>query len=572
MIINRKEYIMEEGINVTNEVTNEQNKKGGNKKKTIIICIIVLLVIIAAVSIYFFVIRKSDNKENNNNNNEIQNETEIINTNSPYKLTSNGLEPFDLYFMQLENNGKNKVYSPLSIKYALAMLSEGANGATKEQIDNIIGEYSARKYNNSDNMSFANGLFIKDTYQDSIKSSYINTVASKYNADVIIDSFKNADTLNSWISDKTFNLITNITDDISDFDFILVNALAIDMEWVEKIQREHGIYTVKFPHESVDNENRMYGFSVYGLDTADYHRLEFEGVDYEVKSVEIGAIANNYDIINILGEDNIRQTVREAFEQYKSENPGTVYDYSRREITDFDTWFDTYYIKELENNFGHVSSSTDFEFYVDDNTKVFAKDLKEYDGTTLQYIGIMPTNTSLDNFIENMEASDINTLINNLKPMELSSFKEGYITEITGYIPMFKMDYELDLISDLKTLGITSVFDKSAQLSNITSDKAYITDASHSANIEFSNDGIKAAAATIVGGAGDATDPNFDYFFEIPIEKIDLTFDKPFMYLIRDKETGEIWFAGTVYEPIDMAEYEEEYEQYSEQYFNELGW
>lgn len=562
---------MEEGINVTNEVTNEQNKKGGNKKKTIIICIIVLLVIIAAVCIYFFLIRKSDNEENNNNN-EVNNETEVINTNSPYKLTSNGLEPFDLYFMQLENNGKNKVYSPLSIKYALAMLSEGANGATKEQIDNIIGEYSARKYNNSDNMSFANGLFIKDTYKDSIKSSYINTVASKYNADVIIDSFKNADTLNSWISDKTFNLITNITDDISDFDFILVNALAIDMEWVEKIQREHGIYTVKFPHEFVDNENRMYGFSVYGLDTADYHRLEFEGVDYEVKSVEIGAIANNYDIINILGEDNIRQTVREAFEQYKSENPGTVYDYSRREITDFDTWFDTYYIKELENNFGHVSSSTDFEFYIDDNTKVFAKDLKEYDGTTLQYIGIMPTNTSLDNFIENMEASDINTLINNLKPMELSSFKEGYITEITGYIPMFKMDYELDLISDLKTLGITSVFDKSAQLSNITSDKAYITDASHSANIEFSNDGIKAAAATIVGGAGDATDPNFDYFFEIPIEKIDLTFDKPFMYLIRDKETGEIWFAGTVYEPIDMAEYEEEYEQYSEQYFNELGW
>ena len=562
---------MEENINVTSEVTNEPEKKGGKKKKTIIIvCIIVLLVIIAAVSIYFFVIRKSDNKENNNN--EVKHETEIINTNSPYKLTSNGLEPFDLYFMQLENNGKNKVYSPLSIKYALAMLSEGANGATKEQIDNIIGEYSARKYNNSDNMSFANGLFIKDTYKDSIKSSYINTVASKYNADVIIDSFKNANTLNSWISDKTFNLITNITDEISDLDFILVNALAIDMEWVEKIQSEHGIYTVKFPHESVDNENRMYGFSVYGLDIADYHRLEFEGVDYEVKSVEIGAIANNYDIINILGEDNIRQTVREAFEQYKSENPGTVYDYSIREITDFDTWFDTYYIKELESNFGHVSSSTDFKFYIDDNTKVFAKDLKEYDGTTLQYIGIMPTNTSLDNFIENMEASDINTLINNLKPMELSSFKEDYITEISGYIPMFKMDYELDLISDLKTLGITSVFDKSAQLSNITSDKAYITDASHSANIEFSNDGIKAAAATIVGGAGDVTDPNFDYFFEIPIEKIDLTFDKPFMYLIRDKETGEIWFAGTVYEPIDMAEYEEEYEQYSKQYFNELGW
>lgn len=561
---------MEEGINVTNEVTNEQNKKGGNKKKTIIIvCIIVLLVIIAAVCIYFFLIRKSDNEENNNNN-EVNNETEVINTNSPYKLTSNGLEPFDLYFMQLENNGQNKVYSPLSIKYALAMLSEGANGKTKEQIDNIIGEYTARKYNNSDNMSFANSLFIKDTYQDSIKSSYINTVASKYNADVIIDSFRNADTLNSWISDKTFNLITNITDDISYLDFILVNALAIDMEWVEKIQSEHEIYSVNFPHEKANDENYdyMYSFYIYGLNTTDYNRLEFEGVDYEIKSAQIGAIANNYDIINILGEDSIKQTVRETFEQYQEENPGTVKDRYGREISDFDSWFDNYYIKELGSNYGHISSSTDFEFYVDDNTKVFAKDLKEYDGTTLQYVGIMPTNENLDNFIENMNASDINTLINNLKPIELDSFKEGYVTEITGYIPMFKMDYELDLISDLQKLGITSVFDESADLSNITNDNAYITDAKHSANIEFSNDGIKAAAATMVGGAGDATGPFFDYYFEVPIETIDLTFDRPFMYLIRDKETGEVWFAGTVYEPIDISEYEAELEEYMNDYFN----
>ena len=34
------------------------------------------------------------------------------------------------------------------------------------------------------------------------------------------------------------------------------------------------------------------------------------------------------------------------------------------------------------------------------------------------------------------------------------------------------------------------------------------------------------------------------------IEKIDLTFDKPYMFLIRDKETNEMWFVGTVYEPL----------------------
>ena len=36
---------------------------------------------------------------------------------------------------------------------------------------------------------------------------------------------------------------------------------------------------------------------------------------------------------------------------------------------------------------------------------------------------------------------------------------------------------------------------------------------------------------------------------ELNIERIDITFDKPFIYLIRDKNTGEVWFMGSVYEP-----------------------
>ena len=245
----------------------------------------------------------------------------------------------------------------------------------------------------------------------------------------------------------------------------------------------------------------------------------------------------------------------------QTENPGTIYDISGNVIDDFDAWLDEY-IDELDSNYNHVSNTRSSV-----NTKVFAKDLKEYDGTTLQYVGIMPTNEDLSEYIKNMSADSINELLNNLKSIELDSFSNGVITELTGYIPMFKMDYELDLIDNLKELGITSVFDESADLSNI-SDNAYITDAKHSANIEFSNDGIKAAAATMVGGAGAANGPFFDYYFEVPIETIDLTFDRPFMYLIRDKETGEVWFAGCVYEPVDISEYEAELEEYMNDYFN----
>ena len=323
------------------------------------------------------------------------------------------------------------------------------------------------------------------------------------------------------------------------------------MEWVNKIQKEYEDYIVEFPHEKkkYDGYDFSYTFGVYSLNSTDYHGLDFKNVNYKVKSAEIGAVANRYDIVDILGEEHIKQTVLEAYVEYASQNEGPVKDVYNNIITDFDSWFEGY-LERLDSNYGHISSSTDFLFYTDDDTKVFAKDLKEYNGITLQYIGIMPTNTDLDTYINDLDASKVNSLIDNLKSIEINNFNNNVITEITGYIPMFKFEYELDLMNDLKKLGITSVFDNTADLSNITEDNAYITDARHKANIEFSNDGIKAAAATALGGAGN-TGSGFDYLFDVPIEQIDLTFDKPYLFIIRDKDTGEVWFTGTVYEPSE---------------------
>ena len=77
-----------------------------------------------------------------------------------------------------------------------------------------------------------------------------------------------------------------------------------------------------------------------------------------------------------------------------------------------------------------------------------------------------------------------------------------------------------------------------------------IDKAIHQATIELSNDGIKASAATAFGGYGAAHGPYFEHLFKVPVKEIDMTFDKPFMYIIRDKDSGEVWFTGTVYEPI----------------------
>lgn len=540
--------------NFTNNTTNNEKEKlrmeGNQKKKSNSITIVSMILLIAIIFVFvYFVFSK--NKDASSGKIEVENNNQYLS----YRLSGNSLEDFDLYFLQLENEKKNKIYSPLSIKYALEMLKEGANGESREQISNIIGNYSSKKYINSENMSFANALFIKDSFKNSIKDSYVSTLSSKYNAEVVYDSFKTPNVLNSWVSNKTFKLIDSITDDVSNEDFILVNTLAIDMEWVNKIQSETVRYSVDYAHED-------YSKHVGALNTSDYHGLEFSGYSKKAKSVGIAAVANRYDIVNTLGEQNIRDNISKKYQEWLNSDDYEWQSCDPGNDKDVESFVDDY-IKEINEGYKDISSTTDFKFYTDENVKVFAKDLKEYNGTILQYIGIMPKNNSLDNYIKNIKASHINTLINNLKPIELNSFKDGVITEIYGYIPMFKFDYELKLMDDLSKLGITNVFDSNkADLSNLSSSNAYINQASHKANIEFSNDGIKAAAATDVGGAG-AGSCGFDYLYEVPVEKIDLTFDNPYMFIIRDKSSGEVWFAGTVYEPV---EYHGFYEQYMNEY------
>ena len=500
--------------------------------------IILLSVAIVAMAVYF-------KSEKPNTIESKVNNTEITDTKKAFKyaLKGNSLEDFDLRFLQLENERKNKIYSPLSIKYALAMLNEGTEGESKEQILNLIGDYKPNKYVNSANMSLANALFIRDSYKNSVKESFVNNLKNKYNADVEYDSFTSAKKMNSWISNKTLKLIDNMLDDssVNEVDFALVNAVAIDMEWKNKFLENN--YT------ATDYRHEKYSW----MAPKDLLSSDFEGVKNKISGMGIIASVNNYDIVNTLGEDNIRKTVGDAFRKYLNEGDYASYYLEGKNIeTAVKEYLDSY-MEEIEKNYKSVDKNTDFYVYQDEKVKSFAKDLKEYNGTTLQYVAIMPEE-NLDKYISNITAEEINKIIGNLKDInKRENFKEGVITQVVGYIPKFKFDYDLNLIKDLNDMGIKDIFDENkANLKGITDEKAYINQAKHKANIEFTQDGIKAAAATFIGGAG--AGEMFDYLYDVPVEKIDLTFDKPYMFVIRNKETGEVWFAGTVYEPLSLED------------------
>ena len=528
----------------------EEQKKEKKQLKislgTAILLFIIILLITAmvVVAVYF------KNEKPNTGESKVG-DTEVTDTKKAFKyaLKSNSLEDFDLRFLQLENERKNKIYSPLSIKYALAMLNEGTEGESKEQISNLIGDYKPNKYVNSANMSLANALFIRDTYKNSVKENFVNNLKTKYNADVEYDSFTSAKKMNSWISDKTLELIKDMIDDssVSDLNFALINAVAIDMDWKDKF----------LVHDNYENYmNADYQHEKYSwMAPQNLLSSNFEGVKNRISGMGIIASVNNYDIVNTLGEDNIRKTVGDAFRKYLNEDPdgnASYYLEGKNIETAVKEYLDEY-IKEINNNYKMVNKNTDFYVYQDEKVKSFAKDLKEYNGTTLQYVAIMPEE-NLDKYISNITAEEINKIIGNLKDInKRENFKEGVITQVVGYIPKFKFDYDLNLIKDLNDMGVKDIFDENkANLKGITDEKAYINQAKHKANIELTQDGIKAAAATFIGGAG--AGEMFDYLYDVPVEKIDLTFDKPYMFVIRNKETGEVWFAGTVYEPLSLED------------------
>ena len=358
-------------------------------------------------------------------------------------------DDFSLEFLKMENNKKNTIYSPLSIKYALNLLNEGANGNTKTQIEKVIKNLKLTPYKNIDNvLSFANGVYIRDSYSKDVKSDYINSVKNKYNAEIKYDQFKNASNINKWIEEKTFGKIKNmISDNIvtnPNTKMILLNALAIDMEWETPFERE--------------------GTSSKEFNLADGNKM----------------------------------------------NAATVF---------------------LE------TTSKSISYYKDSDITSIQMDLKKYDNTELEFIAIMPEK-NLDDYVKKTTIKDINKILENSKKASDAG------TKVIIRIPRFSFNYELKLKEDLVKLGIEDAFDRQkADFTNMTDDiqGLYVSDALHNANIDFSEKGIKAAAATAMVMLAKASRPTK--------EPIRIEIDKPFLCMIKDKNTDEVWFVGTVYEP-----------------------
>ena len=137
-----------------------------------LLIIAILSALVTATVIIGFGSNSSDTSKDISAANKVLEDTVVEKTETPVekteKVSDENIYSMDFNFLKAKNEEENKIYSPLSIRYALNMLKNGSKGTTKDQITNLITDRALTKYNSNANLSLANALFVRDTYENSI--------------------------------------------------------------------------------------------------------------------------------------------------------------------------------------------------------------------------------------------------------------------------------------------------------------------------------------------------------------------------------------------------------------------
>jgi serpin B len=110
-------------------------------------------------------------------------------------------------------------------------------------------------------------------------------------------------------------------------------------------------------------------------------------------------------------------------------------------------------------------------------------------------------------------------------------------------LPKWDIETRVELSTILAALGMPTAFTDQADFTGMTTDEQLLIGfVIHQANITVDEAGTEAAAATAVGIETTAAP-------EPEPEPILMTVDRPFLYALRDRETGAVLFLGRVTSP-----------------------
>jgi serpin B len=151
-----------------------------------------------------------------------------------------------------------------------------------------------------------------------------------------------------------------------------------------------------------------------------------------------------------------------------------------------------------------------------------------YDGGELSMVILLPSPGQFESFEGLLNAQRVRAIMESLERRQVA---------LT--MPKFEFESGFSLKETLMTMGMPVAFSGKADFSGMTGNRGlFIADVIHKAFVSVDEAGTEAAAATAVVMRESAM-----------LVEVEINIDRPFIFLIRDIETGTILFLGRVLNP-----------------------
>ncbi|WP_157447073.1 serpin family protein [Cytophaga aurantiaca] len=169
-----------------------------------------------------------------------------------------------------------------------------------------------------------------------------------------------------------------------------------------------------------------------------------------------------------------------------------------------------------------------FNYYHDDYSQVLEM---PYKGNELSIIIVLPKEKyTLADIIENMSAQTF------------GDYRFGLAEQkVNVYLPKFTFAADFELSNELKQMGLTDPFTYGADFSGVAPKGLFISKVVHKTFIAVNEKGSEAAAVTSVS-----------MIRSVEAKPIEFNANKPFLFLIVDKQTETILFMGSVVNPTEV--------------------
>jgi serpin B len=152
-----------------------------------------------------------------------------------------------------------------------------------------------------------------------------------------------------------------------------------------------------------------------------------------------------------------------------------------------------------------------------------------YDGGALSMVILLPRAGQFEAFEESLNAEQVSAIVNALDQRQVALA-----------MPKFEFESAFKLKEALMAMGMPVAFTEGADFSGMTGGRdLFISAVVHKAFVSVDEAGTEAAAATAV----------IMKLTALPGAPVEFTANRPFIFLIRDIETGSIRFVGRVLNP-----------------------